>query len=206
MIPPKQRTRLARTPAGYDFTAAMRALCHDLVAKVSGLAHIDVRRVAIAYSQTRKRVLHGLQATLTPLRFEAGQLERRTRGRIYRRERLFAADGTELLYILRFYLPRFFDLPPEERILTVVHELWHIHPEANGDLRRFPGRCFVHSRAEEAYNRTCRELIARWRAAGDTSAFAELLHASYPQLRARHGAIWGTRVRTPRIWVRAIQR
>jgi len=60
--------------AGFNFTLHMRRLCADLVARVPELAHIDLKRVAIRFCQARKAVRHGVQASLTPLRFERGEL------------------------------------------------------------------------------------------------------------------------------------
>ena len=65
----------------FDFTAAMEGLCRDLCARVEELRHIDMSRVAVGYRQTRQRVTHGLQASLTPLRFEDGAEIGRVRGR-----------------------------------------------------------------------------------------------------------------------------
>ena len=67
-------------------------------------------------------------------------------------QRVFAADGREMLYILNFYLPRFLDLPLAEKLDTVVHELWHVGPKFDGDLRRFGGRCFAHSGSQRNFD------------------------------------------------------
>ena len=39
-----------------------------------------------------------------------------------------------MLYLLSFYLPRFLKLPWREKLATVIHELWHVNPQFNGDL------------------------------------------------------------------------
>ena len=58
--PPAQR--------GFDFTSHVRAVCESLVERLPELDHVDLSRVAISFAQARKRVLHGLQASLTPMR------------------------------------------------------------------------------------------------------------------------------------------
>ena len=58
---------------------------------------------------------------------------------------LFDAKGVEMLYILKFYLPRFQNEPFEEKLTTIFHELWHISSDFNGDIRRHSGRCYVHT-------------------------------------------------------------
>ena len=42
---------------------------------------------------------------------------------------------------MSFYLPRFCDQSLDEKLSTVMHELWHISPAFDGDIRRLPGRC-----------------------------------------------------------------
>src|ERR1700687_2300102 len=97
------------TPAGpFDFTTAMRALCEDVGARVPEFAHIRMDSVAVTFAQARRRVSYGLQAKLTPLRFEGGELVTRRAGRTWTIQRWYAGE-VEMLYILTFYLPRFLD-------------------------------------------------------------------------------------------------
>ena len=58
-----------RAMSRFDITAALRSICVDMTQRVPLLAHIDMTRVAVGYCQARKDVSHGLQASLTPLRF-----------------------------------------------------------------------------------------------------------------------------------------
>ena len=59
-------------PAGFDFTRHIRLLAADMVARLPELARIDLEQVAIRFCQARKAVRHGIQASLTPLRFAGG--------------------------------------------------------------------------------------------------------------------------------------
>ena len=58
----------------FNFSAKMRSLCADMTSRVNSLHHIDMRRVAVSFCQTRKGGLYGLYAALTPMRFESGDL------------------------------------------------------------------------------------------------------------------------------------
>ena len=90
-------------PAGFDFTRAMRLLCEDVAARLPHFAHVRIEEIAVTFAQTRRRVSHGLQAKLTPLRFEKGSLVTRRAGRTWTLERLYEGER-EMLYILTFYL------------------------------------------------------------------------------------------------------
>lgn len=192
--------RRARSPAaGFDFTGHMRRLCEDMTVRVSALRHVDMSRVAVSFSQARSPAQHGMFAALTPLRFAGGKCEAVRRGRRWAIQRVHSADGREMLYVLSFYLPRFLDLPFREKLTTVVHELWHISPHFNGDLRRFAGRCFAHGSSQKRYDAQVEQLVSRWLAAGPPESVYGFLRHDFRELRARHGRVFGTRVATPKL-------
>ncbi len=185
--------------AGLDITQCFRQLAGAVVDRTPALAHVNLDAVAIGFVQARKPVLHGIQATLTPLRFVDGSLVQRRRGRDWTIQRLFTAEGREFLYLLRFYLPRFLDQPLGEKLTTVFHELWHISPAFDGDLRRHPGRCFAHSPSQRQYDDTMRGLVEDWLRTGPPPDCYEFLHLDFGELRRRHGAVYGLRIPPPRL-------
>ncbi|MDZ4781039.1 MAG: putative metallopeptidase [Planctomycetia bacterium] len=185
--------------AGFDFTGHIRRLCHDMVARVEEFSHVDMRRVAIRYCQTRKAVSHGIQASLTPLRFEQGSLFMTRRRRRWTIQRLHDPSGTEMLYLLSFYLPRFQQLPFEEKLITVFHELWHIGPAFDGDIRRLPGRCHVHSSSKCEYDAEMKRFVDKWLSRNPPPSLHEFLRHNFRQLAQAHGGVFGTRIRTPKL-------
>lgn len=197
-MPLRSTQESVRRP-GFDFTARMNALCADMAARLPELAHVDMQRVAIRFCQTRKAVHHGMQASLTPLRFAGGRRADMRRGRVWSIEPVFDDAGREMLYLLSFYLPRYFDQPFEEKLATVVHELWHVGPAFDGDLRRFDGRCYAHGASEASYHDAMRRLSAVWLELDPPRPLYEFLQLSFRELRERFGPVWGRRIRTPRL-------
>lgn len=185
--------------SGFDFTSHMRALCADLAARLPELAHVDIGRMAIRFCQTRRRTRHGLFASLTPMRFEGGALVGRRRGKTWSVERLYDDAGREMLYLLSFYLPRFLDRPFDEKLCTVVHELWHINPDFNGDLRRHPGRCYAHGHSQQQYDALVAGLAAKWQSLDPPAAVSEFLQHDFRELTRRHGPVIGQVIRTPKL-------
>jgi len=185
--------------AGFDFTANMCRVCTDMIARLPELSHVDLSRMAVCFSQARKPVAHGLQATLTPMRFERGRLTTRRYGRKYTVQRLFDDAHREMLYILSFYLPRFLDLDLDEQLSTIVHELWHISPNFDGDLRRFDGRCYVHGRSQRQFDAQADRLARRWLACGPPEEVYGFLRLSFEQLVRRYGSVFGQKVTTPKL-------
>jgi predicted metallopeptidase len=184
---------------GFNFTWHMRRLCVDLAQRLPELNHVDVERLAIRFCQARKPVRHGVQATLTPLRFERGELMSRRRGRMWTVERLYDSTGRELLYLLSFYLPRFLERSFEEKLATVVHELWHISPRFDGDLRRHPGRCYAHSHSQKHYDEAMHQLARKWLSLDPPEAAYGFLRSNFAQLECAHGAVFGQKIPTPKL-------
>lgn len=187
------------TAPGFDFTLHMRRLCVDVAGRLSEFRHVDMSRVAVCFVQTRKRARHGLWATLTPMRFPGGTLYERRGGGVYTCQRLFDAGGREMLYILNFYLPRFTNIGFRDKLVTVFHELWHISPDFDGDLRRHPGRCYAHTRSQGDYDRRMGEFVDQWLALSPPGELYRFLRLRYWQLQRRYGRVRGTTVAHPRL-------
>jgi hypothetical protein len=189
----------AQSVAGFDFTFHMRRLCDDMVARLDVLSHIDMNRVAIRFCQTRKPVQYGMQASLTPLRFAGGATHSQRRSGRYTIQPLRDEGGREMLYLLSFYLPRLLDRPFEDKLNTVIHELWHIGPEFDGDVRRHTGRCYAHSHSKEVYDEGIERLRKAWQNFNPPDDVYAFLRLNYRELTRQHGPVFGHRIPTPRL-------
>jgi hypothetical protein len=170
-----------------------------MVARLSELTHIDMSRVAVGFCQTRKAVPHGMFASLTPLRFAGGAATTIRRGKPHAIQRVCDPAGREMLYILSFYLPRFQNLDFREKLITVLHELWHISPDFNGDIRRHAGRYHAHTHSQAEYDEEMGRLTDRWLALAPAEPLWGFLRDDFRQLSARHGGIVGLKIPRPRI-------
>ena len=188
-----------RNRPGFDFTAHMRRLCADFVVRLPELSHVDLSRVVISFSQARKRVSHGLWASLTPMRFEGGSRTTVRGGRTWTVRQILGPDGREVLYLLTFYLPRFLDQSLDEKLNTIVHELWHISPYFDGDLRRHAGRCYAHGNSQREYDEAMERLVQKWRSFDPPELVFEFLRSDFDALVHRWGGIHGIRVPAPKL-------
>jgi predicted metallopeptidase len=187
------------TSNGFDFTSAIRGVCRDMTFRVPALSHIDMRRVAVGVCQSRNGAMHGVFATLTPLRFEGGAVLKKVRGRRHRIQPLVNGVGHEFLYLLNFYLPRFQNLPLEEKLSTIVHELWHIGPHFDGDLRRHEGRCYAHGPSQRHYDAQMDRLTQEWLALDPPHHLYEFLASKFEELSAEYGGVRAERWPVPKI-------
>lgn len=185
-----------RTP--FDFSAAMYRLCADVSDRIPDLRHIRMPEVAVTFAQTRSRVSYGMQAKLTPLRFEDGSLITVRHGRHWSVPRLYHGNQ-ELLYILTFYLPRFFDHSFREKMITVIHELFHISPEFNGDIRRFGGRCYAHSPSQKEYDRHVEQMVKTYLKLSPPRELYSFLESDFLQLQTKFGGVVGLKVPIPKL-------
>jgi hypothetical protein len=186
------------TPPPFDFTRSMTRLCADITARVEEFGHIRLDQVAVTFAQARRRVQHGLQAKLTPLRFENGELVTCRGGRRWTVQRLFQGDR-EMLYILTFYLPRFLDHTFREKMITIFHELYHISPRFDGDIRRMDGRYHVHSHSQKEYDRLMEAFVDRYLALAPPRPLYDFLQHNFRRLDAAHGGVVGLRVPIPKL-------
>lgn len=184
---------------GFNFTGRMRDVVQDMIDRLPELAHIDQRRIAMGFAQARKRTRHGVFATLTPMRFEGGSLTTKRRGKLYTVQRVFDGEGREFFYILSFYLPRFMEVDLSEKLVTILHELWHISPQFDGDLRRHPGRCYVHSHSQREYDARMKVLADRWLASNPPESLYDFLYLSFSELHQRYGGVYGVRIPHPKL-------
>lgn len=177
----------------------MRVVCRDMITRLRQLGHIDISRVAISLVQARKQSTHGIYASLTPLKFTSGADQELIDGRRYGVQSLHDDNGHEYLYILSFYLPRFQNTPLEEKLSTIVHELWHIGPDFDGDLRRHGGRCYAHGPSQQAYDAQMDRLAQEWLALDPPAHIYAFLELSFEQLVQEYGKIVGTRWPIPKL-------
>jgi hypothetical protein len=187
-------------PAGkpFDFCGHVRRLCADIARHCEELGHIDVSRLLFGMTQARSGSPHGLQARVTPLRFRGGRLTRRRRGVTYQVQR-YVVNGREMLYLVTFCLPRFLDQDFDDKMITLFHELYHISPEFEGDLRRHEGRYNLHSHSKKAYDDHMSHLARSYLSNGADHALHGFLRLNFTQLLLRHGSVQAVTVPRPRL-------
>ena len=188
----------AAAGCAFNFCDHIRRLCADVAACCAGFRHIDVSRLLFTVTQARSHRLHGLQARVTPLRFRGGSLVRHRSGTQYRVQRYFVGNE-EMLYVVGFCLPRFLDQDFDDKLITLFHELYHISPDFDGDLRRHRGRYSVHSHSKRNYDRHMADLARAYLGNGANTALGDFLRLNFSQLEQCHGKVVGVVVPRPKL-------
>jgi predicted metallopeptidase len=182
----------------FDFSAQVSRICNDIAERCPELNHVHTRRILFGFTQARNGRSHGLQARVTPMRFRGGQLVRRHRGINYQVQR-FVVDNEDMLYLMTFCLPRFLNQSFDDKLVTLFHELYHISPQFDGDLRRHAGRYAVHSRSQRRYDQHMARLARAYLRSEPDPKLHAFLRLDHRELRRRHGRVVGVVVPRPKL-------
>jgi len=187
-----------------NLTHEMERLIAAIVRQVEEFNHIDPDRVMVCVSTTRGGGIHGTYAKIHPLRFENGSrttLVRRRRGASLYEIPPVTRQGMEMLYIIYFLVPRFLNLPLREKLITVFHELYHVSPAFDGDIRRFPGKNYAHGSSRKKFNVLMAELVESFLGTTENLKTVEFLEGDMEAIRSRYCALVGRRMAAPKLRV-----
>lgn len=188
--------------ATLNLSAELERLMADIAGRVEEFSHIDPRRVLVCVSSTRNGGVHGTYAKIHPLRFENGARSK-TIGRGLRKHAYemptISHRGVDMLYVVYFLVPRFLNLPFREKLITLFHEMFHISPEFNGDIRRFPGKNYAHGSSTKRYNAHMASLVDAYLEKHDPVGLTAFLEGDMAAVRERYKAIVGRKMAAPQI-------
>jgi hypothetical protein len=185
-----------------NLTAELERLITHIVGTMPEFSHIEPSRLLVCIATTRGGGIHGVYAKIHPLRFAGGvRTTRIRRGRkvVNGIMPTITHRGIEILYLVYFLVPRFFNLAPREKLITIFHELYHISPACNGDIRRFPGRNYAHGSSAKRYNALMATFVDAYLAKQGTEGLPRFLQGDMEGLRAHYRVIVGRRMKAPRI-------
>lgn len=184
-------------PKGFDFTGSMTLLIKDIVKTHAGFGHIKPDNIFIAVSPSNGS-RNGVVAKLRPMRFEGGSRTHIIRGTEYLAPEV-NINGNNILYVVYFLLPRYLNYGKlENKLATVLHELHHISPLFNGDIRRFDGKNYAHGNSREKYDRLVEIYSREYLSSTAHPELSDFLKYKYPELKRKYKAICGDMIRLPR--------
>ncbi len=134
-----------------NLSEVLQHLIHYISLKNPSFSHIDARCITVCISSGRNG-RGGICGKLVPLRFQDGHRVIRHRNTLYRMPDV-SRNGVPQLYIIYFYMPRFFDRDARDKLRIIFHELYHISPSFNGDIRRMAEKKSAHGHSREAFDR-----------------------------------------------------
>lgn len=202
-----------RAAFSFNYTDAVHRVCEDMCAKIPEFRTFDMQRVAVSFSLTRNDSKFGVYASLTPLRFEGGTRTQIQKGKTWEVQRVLRQskhlsekqnipdDENDYLYLLYINVPRFMNLALTSKLETITHELFHIGPKFDGDIRRFEGRCFAHGSSRKKYDAKVQQLLKIWLDKDPPPEIWDFLKWDHKELCERFGSIGGTKIPMPKLFV-----
>jgi predicted metallopeptidase len=113
-----------------NITLAVKRLVRDVAVRLPELAHVRASRVLVVAGEARRNS----RATIRPAHF--GATRRRVAGSGGPTKALIRVKGRKILYVVTLRPLWFLASTPEERIATIVHELYHASTRFDGTLHR----------------------------------------------------------------------
>ncbi len=188
-------------PVTCDLSAHLADLAGDLCRRAPSLAHIDPQTLLFALSRSRAEGTHGTYARIAPLRFAAGATEMSRRQGAYiesYRMPTLVHEGREILYIIYVLVPRYLRLSFEQKLATLIHELYHISERCDGDIRRFAGRNYAHGASRRDFNRVVETIQSGYLASGAELPALDVLRYTEEDWRLGRLRLTGLSVPLPR--------
>lgn len=146
--------------------------------------------------------MHGTYAKIYPLRFKDGEKSTlfKRRGRLFKYSMpAVTVDEKEMLYIICFMIPRFMNRPLRDKLITIIHELYHISPDFNGDIRRFPGKNYAHGSSRDKYNKVIGDFVDEYMQMPGSAEHLHFLSVDMDELRRNYKMIVGKKLSVPKV-------
>ncbi len=155
-----------------NYISSLNELIKDITEKVGELSYIDAEQVAVGFKRSRESVSEEVWAEISGIEDELSGTIQRREGRIekYFAPKTILINGIPVKYVVDFYVPVFFGLNFKEKLSTVFHELYHINPKFDGNLRFFKGKGYKHGSSLEKYDKYMDYLVDKYLKMNPTAA------------------------------------
>lgn len=180
-----------------NLTEILTSIIQDIAGSVPSLQHIDVERTLVCIGSNKTGKRGGTYGKLVPLRFENGTGVLKYHNRYYGIPEVIH-DGRSYLYIIYFYMPRFFNLSFEEKLRVIFHELYHISPEFNGDIRRMGAVKKVHGHSKKRFDTLYAEELKSFITSLRNERHINFLKMDSRSIFSRFDVVTAMRMKNPR--------
>jgi hypothetical protein len=179
-----------------NISDVLSLIVHSAIEKCSLFSHIDMSKCHICVSSSRNG-RGGIYGKLVPLRFENGERILLYRGKKYYIPEVKIKDK-EILYIIYFYMPKFFNLPAKDKLNVIFHELYHISPEFNGDIRRLGKVKAAHGHSKKHFDTHYEDELDEFFSYIKGTPFMNFLQLDEKGLRKNFKKIKSARMKVPK--------
>jgi len=146
------------------YLSAAESLIADITETIEEFAYIEPDQITVNFKRSRDGVNEESQAEITGLSNSNFTSIQKKEGRIekFLASKCMLKDGIPIKYSIDLYIPAFFNLNFKEKLVTIFHELYHIHPKFDGELRVFKGKGYMHGSSTERYDKYMEYLVDKY--------------------------------------------
>lgn len=166
----------------------LEILTHDIIKAVPEFSHIDNSRILFSLKNSPKNSDNDYYAEVKCLSNNSYDFV--SDGRITKHyySDCLLKNGIPAFYLIEYTVPSFIDLTLREKICTIMHELYHISPLFNGELRLFNGKNCLHGPCPEKFDEYMYYLsdifLAKYK------NLDELFKLNYLEITNKHGDLF----------------
>lgn len=144
-----------------ELIKSINNLIFDIKYKVEEFSHIEPEKIIVNF---KKSITDTTYAEIKTISSEGDHLLKDKNGRI---ERFISStpalsSGYPVKYLINLYIPLFFKLSLKEKLLTIFHELYHISPKFDGELRTFSCSQYQHGPSMNKYEYYMEYLLLKY--------------------------------------------
>jgi len=180
-----------------NLTEILSYIINDISKKSPTFNYIQIDKLLVCLSSNKKNSRGATFGKLLPLRFENGNKRIKYKGRLYQMPKVLY-QSIEQLYIIYFYMPRFFDLSAEEKLRVIFHELYHISESFDGDIRRMTKHKAAHGHSKEKFDEHFQQDAADYFQLIKNSDIHSFLSLKTKHLYKNYDKVIGNRMKMPK--------
>lgn len=181
-----------------QITDFLSEIMNDISNEYEIFSHIIIENVFTAITTNRKNSRRSYTfGKCVPLKFRNGSDTILHRGHNFKMPEVFV-DGKEILYILSFFNPRFFNLTFHEKLRVIFHEMYHIGENFDGDIRRFGKSGSAHGSSRKKFDSLFEAQRLDYARKIYNSPEADILAMNMNDLQNSFSAIEFSRIKIPK--------
>jgi len=166
-----------------SLTDFFERIIEDISVKMPEFSYIaNPHRILVCLARANNTRKSGVYAKIVPMNFPNGSPFKEFDGQLYSMPQILTPNGN-IMYIIYIYLPRFFLQDFDKRLLTIIHELYHISDEFDGTIRMFGGK--PHGNSRERFNRNLLPFAERYASVADNELM-DILKSDYKDLQKKY--------------------
>ena len=180
-----------------NVTDTISVIIQEIAFTMPSFSHVDPSRMLVCCASNRKNSRGATYGKLVPMRFKNGEKIQKFRGQFYTIPTLINEER-EILYVIYFYMPRFFDLNAYHKLRVIFHELYHVDPGFNGDIRRMGEYKASHGGSKKKFDEYFEDELMDFYSQVKSKPYMNFLNLNSRELHRTFANVYARRMKVPR--------